>query len=220
MKKLLVKFAKHLQFISPLRKYFFYRYSYMFTPAQLWFLCQGIEDTAFVAGDIVEIGCANGNTTVFLNKHMDCLGLSKTYICIDTFQGFTQSDVAMEVECRGKCKKHYKDSFSVNKKKWFDATMKMNAISRVRSIESDICAFDFNTLGKVSFCLLDVDLYRPTKFALEGIIPHMNKGGMVVVDDCVERNRYDGALQAVKEVAASGKLTFSLHHEKLAKILF
>ena len=74
----------------------------MFTPAQLAFLVRCLDETEGVPGTIVEIGCATGRTTVFLNKHLDEVHSSRGYVCIDTFSGFTEDDVSFETSQRGK----------------------------------------------------------------------------------------------------------------------
>jgi len=45
--------------------------------------------------------------------------------------------------------------------------MLQNAITRVKSIEADVNQYDLRTLGPLSFCLLDVDLYRPIRKSLK-----------------------------------------------------
>ncbi len=54
---------------SPLRGMLSYRYEYMFSPGQLCFLCECLDRTSSLPGPVVEIGCAGGRTTVFLNKY-------------------------------------------------------------------------------------------------------------------------------------------------------
>ena len=54
-----------------------------------------------------------------------------------------------------------------------------------------------NLLGKLVF--IDVDLYLPTKNALNKIFRHMVKGGYILVDDVQDNRNYDGAFQAYME---------------------
>jgi hypothetical protein len=153
----------------------------------------------------VEVGCALGHTTVFLNKHLDFLGVEKPYYAIDTFSGFTEADVGFEVRNRAKQKDHYK-GYSINKKKWVDATLAANSITRVVTIEADVNQYNFSPLGEISFALIDVDLYQPVQAALKGIFPLLAPGGLIVVDDCAANNRYDGSLQAYQEFVAGRSL--------------
>ena len=167
--------------------------------AQLCFLCECIEKTRDVPGTIVEIGCSHGATAIFINKYMESLGIEKKYICIDTFSGFVAEDIKYEVSKRGK-KKSFYYGFKANKKKWFDFTMKMNNINNVQSIQVDVNKLDFSRLGNISFCLLDVDLYRPIKKCLPYLFNSLSKNGIIIIDDCTPNDiRFDGADEAYKE---------------------
>jgi O-methyltransferase len=212
------KLTREILFHTPLKRYFFPRYLYNFTPPQLCFLCQCIEETKYVAGSIVEVGCANGLTTVFLNKYMTCQNIEKTYNTIDTFSGFVVDDVHCEVSHRGKSEKLFK-LFQVNKKKWFDWTMRVNDIKRVHSFEADINKFDIAALGSLSFILLDVDLYRPVKKALPELYALLSPGGIMIVDDCDPLHiRWDGANQAYEEFMKELRQDGQVMHGKLGII--
>lgn len=218
MSNLLSRIFKELQIRSPLRRYFFHRYQYMFNPAQLGFLAECVERTAAVNGAIVEIGCASGATTVFLNKHLDALKVEKPYFAVDTFGGFTPEDVDVELKERGKSGESL-DAFAVNSKRWFDFTMSLNDVRRVTSIEADANTFDYNRLGRIAFCLIDVDLYRPVKKALQEVLPRMAPGGIVVIDDCsTAATAFDGALQAYQECVGERGLPSRIVHGKLGVI--
>jgi O-methyltransferase len=211
----LARFVKEVQFNSRFRKYFFPRFAYNFTAPQLCFLCQCIEDTRHVQGAIAEIGCANGSTTVFLNKYMEAQNIPKHYYALDTFSGFVPADIEVEVVDRGKTADLY-TGFVVNKKKWFDGTMQQNNIARVRSIETDVNKYDLTTLGPLSFALLDVDLYRPMKKALPELYQVLNPNGIIVVDDCDSKNtRWDGSEQAYKEFMIAIGRSPQIIHRKL-----
>jgi O-methyltransferase len=218
MSDLLSRIIKEVQIRSPLRRYFFPRYQYQFNPGQLCFLCGCVERTASVDGAIVEIGCSNGHTTVFLNKHLNAIKVEKQYFAIDTFGGFTPEDVRVEVHERGKSGEAL-DAFTVNSKRWFDYTMSLNSVQRVTSIEADANTFDYDRVGRISFCLIDVDLYRPVRKALQEVLPRMAPGGIVVIDDCsTQAVAFDGALQAYEEFVRERQLPSQIVHGKLGVI--
>lgn len=213
--------TKEILFNTPFMKYFFPRYNYNFTPIQLLFICQCIDSTTHCDGCIVEIGCASGATTVFLNRYIDGRNTHKLYYAIDTFAGFIAEDVVFEIVNRAKSNNLYAQgaSFSLNKKKWFDKTMQQNKVTRVRSIEADVNEYDFKKLGPVSFALLDVDLYRPMKKALHGLFEVLSPGGMIVVDDCNSSQiQWDGSDQAYKEFMKKINQPPEIIHEKLGVI--
>lgn len=174
------------------------RWRYNFTVPQLIFLCDCIESTCEAPGCIVEVGCATGATTLFVNKFMDAKKIEKPFFCIDTFAGFLDKDIEYEALKRGKDPEFYKSSiFRLNKKEWFDEIMRLNSIKRVQTIQADASDFDFAKLGGIAFCLLDVDLYIPTSKSLPRLFQVLDPNGLIVVDDCDPNvHEWDGALQA------------------------
>jgi O-methyltransferase len=155
-----------------------------------------------VPGAIVEIGCATGRTTVFLNRHLDELRTTRPYVCVDTFAGFSDDDVRFETERRGKAPGLF-DGFRVNDKEWFDQNLADNGIRRVTSYQGDIKTFDLAAAApSISMCLLDVDLYQPVRVALAKVMPLLGAGGIIVVDDMIDDSSFDGARQAYREFVA------------------
>jgi O-methyltransferase len=211
--------VKRALFWSPLRSYLLYKYRYAFTPAQLARLTMLATEAARSPGDFCEIGCYRGYTTVFLNRHLDAIAPEKRYWAVDTFGGFVAADVSHEQRTRGKNSQEDRralDKFTINSRGWFEATLRQNGITRVRTCAAAVQDFSFP--GEVLFCfvLLDVDLYLPSVAALEKIWPRVAPGGLVVVDDCQADHVYDGSRQAVEEFCGRNNLTFELVEAKLA----
>jgi len=201
LKPKLFRWIRELAFHTPLQRWFFYRYDYMYTPPQLCFLSSRLDAVAEVPGSVVEIGCAFGHTTVFLNKHMDAQGIDKPYWCIDTFRGFTAADVRAEREVRPEAGGDLVGTFRHNSPRWFRRTLENNGVDRVRIVVSDVAEVDFDDLGEIAFCLIDVDLYQPVKVALEKVYPRLSPGGVIVIDDCREGDVFEGARLAYFEFA-------------------
>jgi SAM-dependent methyltransferase len=211
----LLRIVKELQFRSPLRRYFFPRYTYNFTPAQLGFLVQALSDVRDVPGAVAEIGCARGDTTVFLNRHMTVEQIDKPYLAVDTFAGFMPEDVYYERAQRHKQAARF-TGFRVNDQRWFEATVRANGAQRVKSIRADVNQLDLRTLGPLCFVLLDVDLYRPMAKALPELWEVLSPGGIMVVDDCNPDDvLWDGSDQAYKEFVAARGLEPCVVHGKL-----
>lgn len=211
------KALKSIAYHSGLHRVLFYRYAYMFRPAQLAFLVSSLTETHGLTGPILEIGCADGHTTVYLNKHLDDLGDTRDYVCIDTFNGFTEADVATEVE-RGHESRSYEFLFRAYRQEWLDQTLKNNGVTRVRSVQADVNDFDFSGFEDISFCLVDVDLMRPVAHTLEEVYPRMAPGGIVVVDDCAPEGVYDGANAAYVEFVSRLSQPVDIRHNKLGVI--
>lgn len=192
-------------------------YPYMFNPAQLTFLCDCLSKTAAIPGPIVEIGANAGHTTIFLGKYLDAINVSKRYICIDAFSGFMPEDIEVEVKDRAK-PFNYQNHFQDWTRELFQMTMDWNGLKNVNVIQADINVFDERSFDPPSFCLVDVDLYRPTKAGLNKFYHRMPPGAMLVIDDCVPNSKYDGAYQAYQEFVRENGLSERYEHGKLGVV--
>ena len=105
-----------------------------------------LTDTAEVPGDVIEVGCHQGRTSVFLNRHLDDLKSEKRYYALDTFEGFTERDLNHEINVRGK-NSDLRSQFHDSKKQWFDAAMELNKANRVTSFKADAATFNYSQLG-------------------------------------------------------------------------
>jgi len=175
-------------------------YPYSFTPEQLWTLCNLFDETLDVDGIAIEVGCARGDTTIFLNRHAKERGLQRPYVCLDTFSGFTDDDIAEERR-RGHSEEY--DDFDINSEAWFRAMIHHNELgNRVTVIKADAATFAFDSLPPIAFGLIDVDLYRPMSAALRRCYERLAPGGVLVADDCKPyANKWDGAMQAYLELS-------------------
>ena len=182
---------KHSRFAAP-------KYSYNVEPIQLAALINQIEDTKTVKGSVVEIGVARGMTTRFLCQHIVKQGLQEVcdFYAIDTFTSFTDTDLAYEVEQRGKSLFDL-EAFNYNdvniwKKNFSD-------IPFLNVIQADCSAVDYAKIGPIKLAFLDVDLYLPTKNVLPKLYAVLISKGAIFVDDVLNNNIYDGAYQAFME---------------------
>jgi len=217
------RFIKTIAWSAPRglqQSFWIYSYEYMFTPLQLCFLCQCVDKTKHLSGPIVEIGCAFGYTTVFLSFYQNDIKDERSYVAIDTFKGFTSQDLTYEYEVRGKAPfSHTSTTFAFNRLGWFNKTMQKHGLSRVRAIRADVNEFDFDGISDISFCILDVDLYRPTKAALEKVYDRAATGAIIIVDDCDPSNRnFEGAWHAYTEFVANKGLPEEIVLKKLGII--
>lgn len=213
--------VKRALFWSPLRSYVLYKYRYAFSPAQLSRLTTLLTEAVAAPGDCLEVGCYRGYTTVWLSRHLDAVAPAKRYHAVDTFGGFVPADVAHEQQARGKASRDDARAFAkftINSQAWFDATMRQNAITRVTSHAAAVQDFTVPEQARYCFALVDVDLYLPTKVALERLWPRLSPGGVIVVDDCQENHVYDGSRQALEEFCTAQGVTFEIVEQKLGVI--
>jgi O-methyltransferase len=193
-----------------------YRYDYMFTPAQLAFLCEQITNVADIPGSILEVGCESGKTTVFLNRHIDALGVAVNYYAIDTFSGFTKDDLESE-HAHGR-DYWYFPLFRGNSKARFDRTMRRNGVKRVTSFQADATTFDYAKNSPFRMALVDLDLYRPVLLTLNAIHDLVSPGGIIVIDDCDQGGVWEGAYEALMEFTKAKGMEPVITHGKLGVI--
>jgi SAM-dependent methyltransferase len=198
-----------------LRRFILPRFAFNMNALQLCELCGLLDEACKVSGAVLEAGCFEGRTTLFLENFLSARGSDKPYYCLDTFEGFIATDVATEVTARGK-KAAELNGFQVNSLEWFHRTMALNRITRVTAFRADVAEFDYTSLGELCFALLDVDLYEPTRRSIPGIWRQLAPGGVLVVDDCDEGTHiFDGARQAAREFAASYGVELEVRARKL-----
>jgi hypothetical protein len=191
-------------------------YPYLFNPRQLQELAAQLLGTK-CEGAVVEVGCCQGWTTCFLVEAMLEVGIERPYICIDTFSGFLKEDIDVEHQKRGK-KESYEADFLFNNKKWFDTSMHRARYKNVKAFKADASTFDYASIGPIAFCLLDLDIYRPMKLSLPSIYACLAKGGTMVVDDCKEEGKWDGAFQAYSEFCQESGVATHIVLQKLGII--
>lgn len=173
-------------------------YRYNIEPIQLAYLIIEIERLKEVQGNIVEIGVARGLTTRFLAQHIknQKMDQSTKLYAIDTFDSFTEADLAFEVKSRGKALEEltaftYND-YNVWKKNFSDFKF-------VVPVQSDCSVVDYSKCGPIKVAFLDVDLYLPTQKTLPKLYDNLVSGGVILVDDVLHGTMYDGAYQAYTE---------------------
>lgn len=193
--------AKRVAFRTPgLRRLAAPSYGFGLEPAQLAWLVGALEETRELSGAVVEIGVARGMTTVFMNEALTRMSDPRTYVCVDTFAGFTNRDVRHEQTQRGKRGVRFPE-YSYNDPKVFAQNIARLGYKGVRCIASDVAALTAEDVGPISVAIIDVDLYLPSFAALKLVWACLQPGGRVLVDDVKQGTKWDGALQAMQEFA-------------------
>lgn len=185
-------------------------YPYMLDPIQLSFLISQMDQLYNLYKrplHIYEIGVARGMTTAFLSQHILAEKLPHKITCIDTFNGFTNSDLNYEMKNRGKNPSELL-GFSYNN---YDVWKRnFSKINFVEAIQCDIANYSIPDGQIIDIVLADVDLYLPTKIILEKFYPVLSSAGVILIDDVKQDSCWDGAHQAYSEFCQSSKIGFEL----------
>lgn len=175
-------------------------YPYMVEPMQLASIINELERLKNAKGNIAEIGVFRGMTTRFICEYIKDQNIpDATYFAIDTFDSFTDTDVDFEVTQRGKSRSGI-SSFSIND---FDVWKRnFSGFPFVKALRADCSIVDYEKLAPLKFVFLDVDLYLPTRKTLPKLYDALVGGGVILVDDVLDKNMWDGAYQAYMEFCA------------------
>lgn len=177
---------------------------YMKTPDVLTpFLKNLAEDfkEEHISGACAEVGVFRGETAQKINRFFP----DRKLHLYDTFEGFSEKDIEVEYSVGSKQAKAGQ----------FSDTSLQIVMENMEAPENVIIHkgyFPDTAAGlneRFCFVRIDLDLYAPTKSALEIFEPLMYKGGIILVHDYFG-NQYPGIKKIVKE--------FMVKHSKLSKI--
>lgn len=210
--------AKYVVYRAPYFKRFMApRYRYKVNPGELFALMQLMESSREAGGAVVEIGVAQGDTSVFILEHLKTTGDARVPYFFDTFEGFTKESVDFEIEKRGKSGEKL-DSFAYGDEAIFRENLRNAGYDKFKVVKGDAAKFDWSSIGPIGAVLLDIDLYQPTIAIMQAIWPYLVSGGGIVCDDCEANTAWDGSLQAYEEFIAEHNLPFERAGKKGAVV--
>ena len=149
-----------------------------------------------IEGNLIEFGVYKGGSLMQFAKILKEYDNFKVIFGLDTFEGLPQESN------QDKIPEYYKGAMSKNDiwelKKVIikeDLDSKIYLVKglfkdRIPNLPQDL---------KFCFAYVDCDLYEGTKEALEYLIPRMNKGGIIFIDDYTSKN-WIGVKKAVLEI--------------------
>ncbi len=166
--------------LSPL----IYRYPpIMIQPERLYLWFKALIETNGVEGDVIEVGCYLGGTAAFSKRLIDRLGMTRQYVVVDTFGGFTKEQWAIEESLGTSVAR--KDHFADNSPALARWVLDRHGGRTVKIVQGDVASLPDRYLpDRISACLLDVDLADPIEKGLERLYPRLEPGGVILVDDC------------------------------------
>jgi hypothetical protein len=167
-----------------------------------------------VPGDIIECGVYQGNSLTWL-AHLSIIlephAINRRLIGFDTFEGFISIDDHADPSDINN--KHFSDtSYELISEslQLLDFLRPVNKVPRFELIKGDILEtlpayIEAHPWMTCAMLILDTDLYKPTKIALECVVSIMPKGGVIVFDEYNYQN-FPGETQAIREVLSMNGL--------------
>jgi O-methyltransferase len=176
------------------------------TQAELAVVLRECHAALRAAGDVVELGCYSGTTSLFLQRLIAKEAPHKVLHVYDSFEGlpakgeedtspvgeqFVEGELATS---RAELEKHFKQAglrMPVIHKGWFENLQ------------------DSDMPEKICFAFLDGDFYSSILSSLRAVQTHMEAGGVIVVDD-YQSEALPGARKAVQEWLANNPGTLQV----------
>lgn len=163
-----------------------------------------LEQTKDVPGDVVEIGIYLGGTMALASRAMRRFGNDKTYVGVDTFSGFVETQFDEDVVQGNTQRNRFVAADSTEQlARWVVGTY---GGGKTELLRGDIASVNLGERRTVSAALIDCDLAVPTYFALNRLYPMLAPSGIILIDDCDERYLWQ-ARKGVERFAQENKVS-------------
>lgn len=143
-------------------------------------ICQTIETTAHLDGDIIEIGVFRGSSSCIILNFLEKIGLKKQVWFFDTFEGFTykEAETSFDKIWNGT---HQTEGYDLIKKRILEkASFQQNVFVEKLNIITDNLP---ERIKKISLCNIDVDMFEAVESSFEKISPLIVQGGIIICED-------------------------------------
>ena len=153
----------------------------MVTPRHIEFILDSLEKTLVddIVGDVVELGCNIGTTSVFIRKMLDVHKKGKNFHVYDSFEGLPkkreEDDFSIEQYTEGSCRCS-KDQFLRVFERF---QLEVPTINSGWFSEIDNGKYPDN----ISFAFFDGDFYQSITDSFHKIYHKLSKGAIVCVHD-------------------------------------
>ncbi len=160
-----------------------------------------------IAGDVVELGCYIGTTTLFMRRLMNELASGKLLYAYDSFEGLPAKQAS---DASGVGEQFQRGELRVTKKQFMREFQKANLQAPIthkawfKDLQPD------QLPQQISFAFLDGDFYESIIDSLRLVWPRLSKGGVITIDD-YQRGALPGVERAVNDFI-QGKIV-RVHHE-------
>ena len=161
-------------------------------PERLYLYLDALWQRRELEGAVVEVGCWLGGTSAIASKTPTRTGYPHRYLAIDTFSGFVDEQFEHDQEIG--TPSNDSTMFDQSSIEMVRRLLEHWDASEVELLQADIASLAEEQLPeKIAVCLVDVDLEIPVYEALRRIVPRLQAGGIVLVDDCPEGTTWVGA---------------------------
>lgn len=155
-----------------------------------------------IDGAIVEFGCYIGTTSLFIRRLLDTVSDKRPFHVYDSFEGLPPK--TMEDESRAG-EQFKAGELSISKKQYMREFQKANLRPPIvhKGWFADLTAADIPE--HIALAFLDGDFYTSIRDSLRLVLPCMQEGGTIIIDDYA-REALPGVAKAVQEFIDSEKI--------------
>ncbi|HSX30838.1 MAG TPA: TylF/MycF/NovP-related O-methyltransferase [Candidatus Saccharimonadales bacterium] len=168
---------------------------------QLTVICRELERVlaARVQGSVVEFGCYIGTTSLFIRRLLDSHSDAREFHVYDSFEGLPPK--TMEDESRAG-EQFQAGELAVSKKQFLQQFQKAGLRPPIahKGWFKDLTPADVP--DQIAFAFLDGDFYESIRDSLKLVLPRMQPGGTIIIDDYA-REALPGAAKATHELLGS-----------------
>ncbi len=137
-----------------------------------------------IEGDIVEFGCNEGTTSLFIRRLLDFYNSNKKFYVYDSFEGLPKK--LEEDFSENPANKIFKEGVAKSTKKTLIKNFKKERLIPPIIKEGWFNEIKENDLPeKISFAFFDGDFYSSIKDSFEKVYPLLSKDAIIVIDDYV-----------------------------------
>lgn len=169
-----------------------------------------------VKGSIIECGVYRGFGLMAwanMSAVLEPTNLTRRIYGFDTFEGFPHiGEKDLNKVMKPECGQLFTDSYEELNEliKIYDSNRFLGHVNKVQILKGDVTKTipDFISNNKhivVSLLFLDLDLYEPTKVAIENFFPRMPKGAIVAFDE-LDNPIWPGETMALLETVGINRL--------------
>lgn len=153
-------------------------------------------------GAVVEFGCYIGTTSLFIRRVLDAHADDRPFHVYDSFEGLPPKTAHDESRAGDQFQA---GELAVSKKQFLQAFQKAGLRPPLihKGWFGDLTKADVPQ--SIAFAFLDGDFYESIRDSLRLVLPHMQAGGTIVVDDYA-REALPGAAKAVHELLPSATI--------------
>ena len=152
-----------------------------------------------IGGDVevavVEFGCYIGTTSLFIRRLLDAYQDDREFHVYDSFEGLPPKTAA---DNSGAGEQFQAGELSVSKKQFLREFQKAGLMPPIIHKGWFDALTPEDLPDKIAFAFLDGDFYESIRDSLRLVLPRMEPGSMIIIDD-YSREALPGVAKAVKE---------------------